>query len=198
MNTENRLESAITRYVDEYVSRNRAAAIVRDGLEEIGVGLFPVLDHITVRTMNIDSRAQEFLQLGYAYSETVHYDDWWAKVFRAPGCPALFIDQAYDDARGKTSIIPGWVHQFGDQTLHHIAILVTDIEKSIRQMTAKGIKLSGQIVGERGGDLRQIFSVPEQVNGKPFSVLELTERHRGYQGFSPPQANSLMQSTVTA
>jgi hypothetical protein len=36
----------------------------------------------------------------------------------------------------------------------------------------------------------------EQINGKPFSVLELTERHRGYQGFSPPQANSLMQSTV--
>lgn len=198
MGTENQLESAITRYVDEYVSRNRAAAIVRDALEEIGVGLFPVLDHITVRTMNIDSRAQEFIQLGYAYSETVHYDDWWAKVFRAPGCPALFIDQAYDDARGKTSIIPGWVNQFGDRTLHHIAILVTDIEKSIRQLTAKGIKLSGQIVGERGGDLRQIFSVPEQVNGQPFSVLELTERHRGYQGFSPPQANSLMQSTVTA
>jgi hypothetical protein len=38
--------------------------------------------------------------------------------------------------------------------------------------------------------------LPEQINGKPFSVLELTERHRGYQGFSPPQANSLMQSTV--
>jgi len=26
--------------------------------------------------------------------------------------------------------------------------------------------------------------------------LELTERHRGFQGFSPPQANSLMQSTL--
>jgi len=26
--------------------------------------------------------------------------------------------------------------------------------------------------------------------------LELTERHRGYQGFSPPQAESLMKSTV--
>jgi hypothetical protein len=26
--------------------------------------------------------------------------------------------------------------------------------------------------------------------------LELAERHRGYQGFSPPQADSLMKSTV--
>lgn len=196
MSPENPLETAITRYVNEYVLRNRAAAIIRDALEEIGIGLYPVLDHITIRTMNIDSRAEEFLQLGYAYAETLHYDDWWAKVYRAPGCPALFVDQAYDDERGKTSIIPGWVKQFGDRTLHHIAILVTDIEKSIKQLTGKGLTLAGQIVGERGGDLRQIFSVPEQVNGDPFSVLELTERHRGYQGFSPPQANSLMQSTV--
>lgn len=196
MSPENPLETAITRYVNEYVLRNRAAAIIRDALEEIGIGLYPVLDHITIRTINIDSRAEEFLQLGYAYAETLHYDDWWAKVYRAPGCPALFVDQAYDDERGKTSIIPGWVKQFGDRTLHHIAILVTDIEKSIKQLTGKGLTLAGQIVGERGGDLRQIFSVPEQVNGDPFSVLELTERHRGYQGFSPPQANSLMQSTV--
>jgi hypothetical protein len=34
------------------------------------------------------------------------------------------------------------------------------------------------------------------IDGQPFSVLELTERHRGYQGFSPPQADSLMKSTV--
>ncbi len=196
MGMENHIEEAISRYTNEYVSKNKAAAIIREALEEIGIGLFPVLDHITVRTMNIDARAEEFIHLGYEYSETLHYDDWWAKVYRAPGCPALFIDQAYDDERGKTSIIPGWVNQFGDKTLHHIAILVADIENSIKQLTVKGVTLAGQIVGERGGDLRQIFSVPEQVNGKPFSVLELTERHRGYQGFSPPQANSLMQSTV--
>jgi len=190
------LEEVITRYVNEYVDRNSAAAIVRGALEEIGIGLYPVLDHITVRTRNIDVRAKEFLDLGYAYSETLHYDDWWAKVYRAPGCPALFVDQAYDDERGKTSIIPAWVNKFGDNTLHHIAILVTDIEKCITQLSTKGVKLAGKIVGPRGGDLRQIFSVPEQIDGQPFSVLELTERHRGYQGFSPPQANSLMQSTV--
>ena len=42
------------------------------------------------------------------------------------------------------------------------------------------------------------FTAPEIVDGQPFSVLELTERHRGYQGFSPPQADSLMKSTVVA
>ncbi|HBP87590.1 MAG TPA: hypothetical protein PKK23_02660 [Nitrospirales bacterium] len=190
------LERVIMRYIDDYVARNQAADMVSKALREIGIGLFPVVDHITIRTGSIDPRAEEFLLLGYAYAETLEYDDWWAKVYRAPGCPALFVDQAYDDERGKTSIIPAWVKQFGDRTLHHIAVRVADIETSIQRLTAKGVKFAGQIVGERGGDLRQIFTVPEQVNGHAFSVLELAERHRGFQGFSPPHANSLMQSTV--
>jgi catechol 2,3-dioxygenase-like lactoylglutathione lyase family enzyme len=192
------LEQVIMQYVDEYVSRNQAARMVRDALEDVGIGLFPVLDHITVRTLVIDARAQEFLQYGYAYSETLEYDDWWAKVYRAPGCPTLFVDQGYEGERGRTSIIPGWVKQFGDQTLHHIAVRVGDIEHGIQRLEAKGVKFAGTIVGERGGDLRQVFTVPEQVDGQPFSVLELAERHRGYAGFSPPQADSLMQSTVGA
>ena len=190
------LERVISQYVEEYVSKNQAAIIVRDALEKIGIGLFPVLDHITVRTLSIDDRAQEFLEHGYAYSETLEYEDWWAKVYRAPGCPALFVDQAYADDRGRTSIIPGWVHQFGDRTLHHIAVRVADIEAAIQRLSEKGVVFAGTIVGERDGDLRQIFSVPEQVVGQAFSVLELAERHRGFQGFSPPQANSLMQSTM--
>ena len=196
MSQATNLERVIGEYVADYVSKNQAAMIVREALEEIGIGLFPVLDHITVRTLSIDNRAQEFLEYGYAYSETLDYDDWWAKVYRAPGCPALFVDQAYVDERGATSIIPGWVNQFGDRILHHIAIRVADIETAIQRLTTKGVRFTGTIVGERGGDLRQIFSVPEQVDGQAFSVLELAERHRGFQGFSPPQANSLMQSTM--
>lgn len=191
------LEQVIARYIDDYVAKNHAANMMSQALDEIGIGLFPVVDHITIRTGSIDPRAEEFLLLGYAYAETLEYDDWWAKVYRAPGCPALFVDQAYDGERGKTSIIPVWVKQFGDRTLHHIAVRVADIETSIQRLTAKGILFAGQIVGERGEDLRQIFTVPEQVNGNAFSVLELAERHRGFQGFSPPHANSLMQSTVT-
>ncbi len=190
------LEQVVNQYIEEYVSRNQAASIVRNALEDIGIGLFPVVDHITVRTLSIDRRAEEFLEQGYRYAETLEYEDWWAKVYRAPGCPALFIDQAYEGERGRTSIIPSWVNQFDDQTLHHIAVQVADIETSIQRLTAKGVEFAGQIVGDRGGDLRQIFSVPEKVAGQAFSVLELAERHRGFQGFSPPQANSLMQSTV--
>ena len=191
------LDALINRMVDDYVTHNQAAAVLRRMLDDAGVGFLPVIDHLTLRTADIDRRAEEFVNLGYSVGETVQYEDWYAKVYRKTGYPALFVDQAYADERGKTSIIPGWVRKFGDGVFHHVAVRVDDIEQAIARLTKKGVVFSGQIVGERGGQLRQIFTAPEMVDGQPFSVLELAERHRGYQGFSPPQADSLMKSTVT-
>ena len=190
------LDELIERLLRDYLSRNRAARVLKAGLDEVGVGFKPVVDHLTIRTLDIERRAEEFVRLGYAYTETLNYEDWFAKIYRAPGYPALFVDQAYPDARGQTSIIPGWATKFGDRTLHHVAVLVEDIEWAIHRLKAQGVVFAGEIVGPAGGVLRQVFTAPEQVDGEPFSVLELTERHHGFQGFSPPQADSLMKSTV--
>ena len=190
------LDALIARMIDDYVSRNRAAKLLRDLLDAAGVGFCPVADHLTLRTLDIDRRAEEFTTLGYGYSETIEYADWYAKVYRRVGYPALFVDQAYFDDRGRTSIIPGWVNKFGDQVFHHVAVRVEDIERAIERLKAQGVVFAGQIVGACGGQLRQVFTAPEMIDGQPFSVLELAERHRGYQGFSPPQADSLMKSTV--
>ncbi len=190
------LDALIEPMVAQYVSKNRAAQAMKADLDTIAVGLMPVIDHLTIRTNDIDRRAKEFVDLGYAYVETIEYSDWYAKVYRAPGYPALFVDQAYADARGKTSVIPRWVAKFGDGVFHHVAVRVEDIEQAIARLKAKGVTFAAEIVGERGGVLRQIFSVPELVEGEPFSVLELAERHGGYLGFMPPQADSLMRSTV--
>lgn len=190
------LDELIERMVADYVSRNRAAGLLKSMLDDAGVGLFPVIDHVTIRTLDIDQGAKPFVQLGYAYDETITYDDWYAKVYRKGGYPALFVDQAYIDDRGKTSIIPGWVKKFGDRVFHHIAVRVEDIEKSVERLKLKGVVFAGNIVGDPGDHLRQIFSAPEMVDGQPFTVLELAERHRGYLGFLPPQADSLMKSTA--
>ena len=196
METNRELDGLLERMVVEYVARNRAAKILKGLLDEAGVGFYPVVDHVTLRTMDIDRRAEPFLALGYAYDETLNYDDWYAKVYRKAGYPALFVDQAYADARGKTSIIPGWVAAFGDQIFHHIAVRVEDIDKAVNRLKTNGVVFAGQVVGPAGGQLRQIFSAPEVVDGQPFTVLELAERHRGYLGFLPPQADSLMKSTA--
>lgn len=191
------LDAVIARMTADFLSHNGAAQVLCRGLDEIGVGFVPVIDHLTIRTMNIDQRADAFIALGYAYDETIHYEDWYAKVYRRPGYPALFVDQAYPDDRGTTSIIPRWVKNFGDEVFHHVAVRVEDIERAILKLKAKGVVFAGEIVGARGGSLRQIFTAPEMIEGQPFSVLELAERHQGYQGFLPPQADSLMRSTVS-
>ncbi len=196
MDTNRELDQVLERMVDEYVDSNGAARLLRRMLDETGVGFYPVVDHVTLRTLDIDRRAERFLRLGYAYDETLQYDDWYAKVYRKTGYPALFVDQAYPDDRGKTSIIPGWVRKFGDDRFHHVAVRVEDIEKAIDRLKSKGVVFAGKIVGPAGGELRQIFSTPEMVDGQPFSVLELAERHRGYLGFLPPQADSLMKSSA--
>ncbi|MCZ6799036.1 MAG: VOC family protein [Nitrospirae bacterium] len=198
MSNKTRLEALIEGLLQDYLEGNHAARILQRGLDEVGIGFNPVLDHITLRTNDIDARAQEFVDLGYTYIETLQYGDWWAKVYRTPGFPALFVDQAYSDARGQTSVIPKWVGKFGDRRFHHVAVLVKDIDIAIGQLQARGAQFRGSVVGDPGDELRQIFSIPEQIDGEPFSVLELTERHAGYQGFSPPKADALMQSTVTA
>jgi catechol 2,3-dioxygenase-like lactoylglutathione lyase family enzyme len=189
------LDALITGLLKDYLARNTAARILDEGLRQAGVGFWPVADHLTIRTLDIDRRAEEYVRLGYVLSETLHYEDWFAKVYRAPGYPALFIDQAYADARGRQSLIPGWVAKFGDDTFHHVAVRVEDIEWAIERLKGKGVVFADQIVGARGEQLRQIFTAPELIDGEPFSVLELTERHAGFQGFSPPQADRLMKST---
>ncbi|PIQ97572.1 MAG: hypothetical protein COV67_03445 [Nitrospinae bacterium CG11_big_fil_rev_8_21_14_0_20_56_8] len=196
------MSSSIEQFFQQYLSRflegNRAGQYLARVLDECGVGLWPLIDHCTIRTRHVDARAAEILALGYRFDETIgrlDFDSWWAKVFRRPGYPALFIDQAFDGERGKASLIPAWVEAHGDRCFHHLAILVEDIEKSILRFKANGIECVGEIVGGPGSDLRQIFTQPEMREGKVYTVLELIERHNGYMGFLPPQADGLMEST---
>ena len=196
MDQAQELDDLMERMVADYLARNRAATVLKVMLDETGVGFSPLIDHVTIRTFDIDRGAASFVNLGYAYDETLQYDDWYAKVYRKTGYPALFVDQAYPDERGTTSIIPGWVNKFGDKVFHHVAVRVEDIDHAVARLKQKGVVFAGNIVGAPGDHLRQIFSSPEMVDGQPFSVLELAERHRGYLGFLPPQADSLMKSST--
>ena len=199
---EDASEKRVRRYVEEFVRNNRAAGILKEQLDKPGIGLFPLVDHITVRTLDVDRRAKEFLRLGFRWDRTVgnngvlEYDDWWAKVYRKPGLPAVFIDQAFKGPRGNTSVIPPWVRRFSDRLLHHIAVRVEEIEKAVAAMKKRGIRFAGPIVGGRGTDLRQIFTAADVKRAHPFTVVEIIERHRGYAGFSPPSADALMKSSI--
>lgn len=202
MAVQDKAEEVVRVYVQEFVKNSKPARFLQEELEKIGVGLFPLVDHITVRTLDVDKRSNEFLDLGFAWDRGVgkdgvlEYDDWWAKVYRKAGLPAVFIDQAFEGAKGKTCVIPPWVNRFSDKALHHIAVRVEELEKAVETLKGRGIGFAGDIVGAKGGDLRQIFTAADEKDGHPFTVVELIERHRGYSGFSPPSADSLMKSSV--
>ena len=185
-------------YIERFLSENKAAHCLNDDLSDCGVGLMPLVDHCTLRTLDVNTRAKDLLRLGFSQDQTLgvlEFDNWWAKVYRKPGYPSLFVDQAFEGKRGEPSLIPDWVQTHGDQCFHHIAVLVQDIKHAIDKMQARKIEFSGQIVGAPNTDLRQIFTQPENKNGKAYTVLELIERHNGYQGFLSPQADGLMESS---
>ena len=185
-------------YISRFLSENEAARYISNELSKCGVGLMPLIDHCTLRTLDVDKRAEELTQLGFSQDEaigTLEFDNWWAKVYRKPGFPSIFVDQAFAGKRGEPSLIPEWVHAHGDQCFHHIAILVEDIDHAIEKLKTRKFEFSGQIVGAPNTDLRQIFTKPEIKESKAFTVLELIERHNGYQGFLPPQADGLMESS---
>ena len=168
------LEVVLAKYVDEFIAGNQAAQVVASGLRVIGIGFRPVIDHLTFRTLHVDERAKEFLAYGYEYDQKLgllEYENWWAKIYRKRGYPALFIDQAFEGKRGKSSLIPEWVGQFGDRIPHHIAVRVDEIESAVYFLEKQGVAFSGKIVGEKGSDLRQIFSAPQMRPPKIFSVL---------------------------
>jgi len=182
--------------LDAFWAGNGAARVWSDLCESYGTPLR--IDHITLRCMNIDRCAAPFLARGYVDAdERIEYPDqgWWAKVYRRLGYPVLFVDQAYDDARGEKSIIPNWVRRFGEEVLHHAAVRVPDIDAAVAALRRQGVEFSGAVVGRRGTRLRQVFTLAEVREGAAFSVLEMTERN-GYDGFQPEQADSLMQSST--
>ena len=147
------LEKLLREYVADFLANNTAGRMLDEMLRKAGIGIRPIMDHLTFRTHNIDRRAEEFVRYGFEHAETLEYTNWFAKVYRREGYPALFIDQAFPGERGKGSIIPAWVEKFGDRHLHHVAVLVDDIDKAIAAMKENGIAFTGEIVGRHSGAL---------------------------------------------
>lgn len=214
MTLSNHLNKAIEKYKTEkaiydriviYFEKNLAARKYAEVCEEKGWNCIP--DHLTVRTYNVDKASEEYIRYGYKFDEKVDYrnEGWYAKVFRHPLYPALFIDQTYDDAPESQQIIKKWVAKFSDKEFHHIAVRLhegIEIEEAIEHLKKKGINFPGKVTGPKGTQLRQIFTQAEVIDRFPYSVLELAQRNKDpktgktYEGFITVQADSLMKDSV--
>jgi len=104
-----------------------------------------------------------------------------------------WLEQLEDEIASRVKETPGLK---APALAHKLGVPASGVAFLLDRLKKQGVVFAGNLVGAPGGQLRQIFSAPEMVDGQPFSVLELAERHRGYQGFLPPQADSLMKSTA--
>lgn len=188
MRDDQELEKLLHGYVEEYLRNTTAARELNELLLAAGVGLRPVIDHMTFRTRNVDRCAEEFVRFWYEHTETIEYGNWFAKVYRRDGYPTLFIDQAFPKPRGEGCNIPEWVDAFGDRCLHHIGVEVDNIEKAAGTLQRHGVEFAAEIIGRHGGPLRQLFSIAEDRGGRAFTRLELVERHYGFKGFTSMEA----------
>lgn len=187
------VDAVIRDYIDRYCASNSSANRLRSSLAETGIGLRPVIDHISIRTLDVSERSLEFEALGFMYDDVLgimERDSWWAKVYRRPGYPPIYLDQPFNDHRGMTSPMRSWVERFGDGGLHHLAVAVDDIDRAITRMKELGLSFAGDVSGLVGGPFRQIYTEPELVDGAQFSVLELVERRWGFTGFWSPMSPS--------
>ena len=200
-----KVEKSIYDRIVIYFEKNLAARKYAEVCEEKHWDC--ILDHLTVRTYDVDKAAEEYIKCGYKYDEKVDYrnEGWYAKVFRHSLYPSLFVDQTYDDASESQQIIKKWVDKFGDKEFHHIAVRLSqglDIEEAIELLKKKGINFPGKVTGPKGTQLRQIFTQAEVINNFPYSVLELAQRNKDpktgktYEGFITVQADSLMKDSV--
>ena len=137
-------------YISRFLSENGAALYIANELSNCRVGLMPLIDHCTLRTLDVDKRAEDLFPLGFSHDQTLstlEFDNWWAKIYRKSGYPSLLVDQAFAGERGVASLIPDWVHTHGDQCFHHIAILVEDIDHAIEKMKSRKIEFLVRLLG---------------------------------------------------
>lgn len=180
------VNAVIRDYIERYEAGNGAARRLHQAIDEIGIGLRPLVDHLSIRTLDVAERCLEFTALGFSYDDTLgvlERDSWWARVFRKPGFPAIYIDQPFNDHRGSNSTIRSWVERFGDGGLHHIAVSVDHIETAMERMQGLGITFTGAIIGDPLSEFRQIYTEPEVIDGVASTTLELIERRWGFTGF---------------
>ncbi|HEY9886453.1 MAG TPA: VOC family protein [Vampirovibrionales bacterium] len=195
----------VKKQIEFYLEQNQAATKF---VELSNKENWPLrIDHLTIRTFNIDKAAKQYQVLGWQFSEQIEYkkEGWFAKIYHHPKYAPFFIDQSYEDASPELKIVQNWVNFFGDKEFHHIAFTLPnqiEIEEAIQKMEEQMVTFPGQITGQKGSRLRQVFSKAENYKGKPFSVLEIAERNEDpatgkiYEGFISEQADNLMKDSL--
>lgn len=103
--------------------------------------------------------------------------------------PVIVVSEGLTD----DSIVEKYVNKFGGR-IHHLAYLVTDIEKVVEIQKKRGIKFTtDEIIGSEEEGIKQIFTLPTETANH---IIEYIQRFGDFDGFfTPSNIGDLMKST---
>jgi hypothetical protein len=58
-------------YISRFLSKNEEALYIGNELANFGVGLIPLIDHCTLRTLDVDKRAGNLLPIGFSHDQAL-------------------------------------------------------------------------------------------------------------------------------
>ncbi|NHJ40849.1 MAG: hypothetical protein FK731_12530 [Asgard group archaeon] len=93
----------------------------------------------------------------------------------------------------EDSIVEKYCKKFGSR-VHHLAYLVTDIEKVVEIQKSRGVKFTTEeIIGSEEEGIKQIFTLPTETSNH---IIEYIQRFGDFDGFfTPSNIAGLMKST---
>jgi hypothetical protein len=160
---------------NEFISGNPAARVLAEGLKIVGVGFLPVVDYAVFRTRDIAGRAREFSGWGFRprHADRLTLKKTDLAIYRCPGCPALIFERP----KNEHSLTAEWIDCFGEGAAHRVGVRVEDIDRAVFYLEKQGVRFSGKVSDDPARGLRQTFAFPAWRSERPYTWLELIERH---------------------
>ncbi|MHA1214079.1 MAG: VOC family protein [Candidatus Hodarchaeales archaeon] len=153
------------------------------------------LDHIAYRVKRGEREKliQQFTDLAdykFYKSFTVKKSNAITSCLKLHGTlPVIVISEGLTE----DSIVEKYCNKFGSR-VHHLAYLVTDIEKVVNFQKTQGVKFTTEkIIGSEKEGIKQIFTFPIPETNH---IIEYIQRFGNFDGFfTPSNISDLMNST---
>ncbi len=160
--------------IDEYILRlDHIAYRVEKGERSKAVGqLMNILPYRQYKEFHVKS--QNAITAAYKLDETL---------------PVLVISEGLTE----DSVVQKYCKKYGNR-VHHLAYLVSDIEKVVAVQKARGVQFTtDNVIGSEEEGIKQIFTLPlTPIN----HIIEYIQRFGDFDGFfTPSNIASLMKST---
>jgi hypothetical protein len=81
-------------FISHFLSKNEATFYIANELSNFAVGLMQLIYHCILCTLDVVKRAGNLLSIGFFHDHvliTLKFYNWWAKVYRKPGYPSLYV-----------------------------------------------------------------------------------------------------------